>query len=238
LENGYLFGGVRLAVDLNVEEGYTFTITSVEPTVIDLATEFTFLFYKDVDGLPGSGVTASSTGTIKHNATTGINFDYYFHRYLVELDTPVTLGEGNYWMEIETNAVGWESTSASVIGHPGVFNSSETGGEWQYSSNGSEYVYNLNGLCELVTSIPGGQISQDNDIMVFPNPSDDFITIKINNLYENSTEVDIYDSYGRLAMNRHFIQETKLDISSLPSGIYYLKILSERTYAIRKIIVN
>ncbi|NOU46177.1 MAG: T9SS type A sorting domain-containing protein [Bacteroidales bacterium] len=238
LENGYLFGSIRLAVDIIVEEGYTFTITSVEPTVIDLATEFTFLFYKDEDGFPGDTVTATTTGTITHNTTTGMNFLYYFHRYHIELDTPVILEEGIYWMEIVTNAIGWESTSVSVIGHPGVFNNPDTGGEWQYSSNGSEYVYNVNGLCELVTSIPNNSLSEDNDIMVFPNPSDDHITLKINNIHERSIEVNIFDSLGRIVMNSNFNQETDLDISSLPSGIYYIKIFSEEINEIRKIIVN
>jgi len=236
LENGYVFGDVRLAVDIIVDEGYTFTITSIEPTVIDLTSNLEFIFYKDVDGLPGEGIVASATGTIVHDANMGANFDYYFHRYLVDLNTPVVLGEGTYWMEILTNAVGWESTSVSIIGNPGVFTNED--GEWTYSSNNSEFVYNINGLCELATSIPNSELSHDGDILVYPNPADDQITIKMNDFNEIVTEVLIYDSYGRLVKNNKINREAIIDISTLKSGIYFIKINDRVNNIVRKIVVN
>lgn len=238
LEDGYGFGSTRLAVDLIVEENHTFTINSIEPTVLDLATEFSVIIYKDVNGLPGAGITASSTGFITHNTTTGFSFGYYFHRYLVELSTPITLEEGTYWMEILTNAAGWESTSLNIIGNSGVFNNSDTGGEWVYSSDGSELVYNINGICELVTSISNNEDSKDIDIKIYPNPAGDYLSIKRNNLNEESTEIFIYDSFGRMVKNSTFVGETNLNISTLSSGVYYMKFCNNKNSIVHKVVVN
>lgn len=238
LENAYVFGDVRLAADLVVEDGYNFTITSVEPTVVNFATEFEFLFYDDAEGLPGSKLVAVSAGTITHNVTTGYNFDYYFHRYSVDLDTPVTLPEGKYWMEIITDALGWESTSADIIEKPLVFNSANTGGQWVYSSNNSEFVYKIIGLCDIETSVQDNNFSKDNNFIAYPNPADNSVSIKLNNFNNEETNVNIYDSYGHLVLSKNFFNEVELNTSNLSVGVYYLKVKTGKTIEGQKIMIK
>jgi len=238
LENAYVFGDVRLAVDIVVEDGYNFTITSVEPTVVNFATEFMFLFYYDSDGFPGSNVVASSTGTITHNITTGYNFDYYFHRYSVDLDTPVTLPAGRYWMEIVTDALGWESTSVEIIENPLVFNSADIGGKWEYSSNSSEGVYKINGLCDIETSVQNNNFSKGNNFIVYPNPADNSVSIKLTNFNNEETYVNLYDSYGHLVLSKNFYNEVELNTSSLSAGVYYLKLKTGKTVEGQKIMIK
>lgn len=156
MENGYTNTGVELAIDIEVQSGQTFTISSIDINTAGLATEFSFVFYEDVDGLPGNQIIASVPGTIVHNKVIGFHDVYlrYFHQYTIELANPVLLTPGLVWMKCITNAEAWESTSADLIGYPGVFRSGATGNQWVYSSNGSDFVYKLNGLCETVSNFP------------------------------------------------------------------------------------
>lgn len=156
MENGYTFGGIQLAIDIEVQSGQTFTISSIDINTGDLATTFSFVFFKDVDGLPGDQIVATATGNIVQNRVIGHHnvFLIYFHQYSIELTTPVVLSPGLYWMQCTSNALAWESTSSDINGFPGAFKSEATGNVWVYSSNGSDFVYKVNGLCETVTDFP------------------------------------------------------------------------------------
>lgn len=160
MENGYTFGGVQLAIDIDVPSGQTFTISSIDINTGGMATTFSFEFLKDVDGLPGDEVIASATGNIVHNKVIGYHDVYlmYFHQYTIELNTPVVLNPGKYWMKCTSDATAWESTSSNIIGHPGAFKSQASGDEWMYSSTNSEYVYIIGGLCN---TLEGPAIATD-----------------------------------------------------------------------------
>lgn len=57
-------------------------------------------------------------------------------------------------------------------------------------------------------------------LQVFPNPSADFIYVK--GLVEK-TEVKIYTSGGKLIKTQTIFVEEKIDIKSLPSGVYFIQ---------------
>lgn len=218
LENAYaLGGGVRLAVDITVDDNKTFTITSVEPSVVNFATNFSFVFYKDADGFPGSEIVASANGTITHNITTGYAFDYYFHRYAVELDNPVILSTGTYWMEMLSDAIGWEATSADVIGHPGAFNSDLTGGKWEYSSTGMEFVYKLNGTCnDTVSSIAESNLQ---DINIF-NANNE-LNVDLGNSGLTRATISVYNINGqKMFTAKQSDVLSKYNLSGFRPGIY------------------
>jgi predicted extracellular nuclease len=76
------------------------------------------------------------------------------------------------------------------------------------------------------------------DFSVFPNPSNDFINIQINN-NENLKEVKLYDISGKMIYlqtikDNNSIQ--KMDISTLSNGVYFVEIISEKAVATKKII--
>ncbi len=58
------------------------------------------------------------------------------------------------------------------------------------------------------------------DLQVFPNPSNDFITIRSTDL-DPSGDIEIYDQHGRLVIQQAF-DGTQIDLSSLPKGMYHL----------------
>lgn len=147
-ENGYFFAQQRLATDITVEDGQ-FTIHSVEPNIVQCATNFNFVFYTSVDGLPGAEIM-STGGTITDQMSAGADFSVYFNRYVVALDTPITLTAGTYWMEIQTDGTGWETTTASVQGQYAAFRNVNSN-QWLLSAD-EEYVYKINGSCGVICS--------------------------------------------------------------------------------------
>ena len=59
------------------------------------------------------------------------------------------------------------------------------------------------------------------DGVLFPNPAKNEITLKINALFNN---IEIFDSRGRLVL---VSKEKTIDISSLTSGVYFVKVITE-----------
>jgi len=218
LENGYLLDGISLAVDIDVEEGIQFTIQSVIPTTVGYSTYFQFKFYENEDGLPGQEITTVN-GSIVHDWITGMNFDIPFHRYTVELETPVVLTPGKYWMEMLSNAVAWESTSVSVLGLPGVF---DNGSGWVYTSNGSEYVYALNGVCE---DYLGMSDMNSFDFAYWPNPVKDELNFNSNRKVQT---IEIFNMSGqKISEMKLNTASGKVSTNNLSSGVYLFRAILE-----------
>lgn len=79
-----------------------------------------------------------------------------------------------------------------------------------------------------------------NEVLVFPNPVSDFIKIRMFN-YQGPLTVSIFDVNGRM-INRvseaQFNFEKTIDMTSLQSGIYFLRIEGNGFKQNRKLIVN
>jgi hypothetical protein len=82
----------------------------------------------------------------------------------------------------------------------------------------------------------------DSDVTIYPNPASDFITIS--NLSENERFgfVEITDVSGRNIYSGYLrAGATRIEISEIPSGLYFVKIFSEKNHAspiIRKLLVR
>lgn len=64
------------------------------------------------------------------------------------------------------------------------------------------------------------------ELNVFPNPTQDFIQIRFNEL-PNHSEFSLFDLTGKLLQNENISsEETQLDLNAYPNGIYVLKIYS------------
>jgi len=81
-------------------------------------------------------------------------------------------------------------------------------------------------------------VNLDNvDFIVYPNPTEG--ELNINALNENSYKIAIVNSLGKLT-NEFTFKSTisRLDLSHLESGVYFLKITSENATSIKKIVVK
>ncbi|MBN8702083.1 MAG: T9SS type A sorting domain-containing protein [Bacteroidetes bacterium] len=75
------------------------------------------------------------------------------------------------------------------------------------------------------------------EVLVYPNPATEEVTIKLTNA-ENATAT-IYN-YNSVAVKKVALTEveTKLNISELPAGMYFVEVLSNETKEIKKMIKN
>jgi Bacterial Ig-like domain (group 2). len=218
LEDGFVFAGdsnQRLAVDIDVPSGSNFTINSVQPTVINYATSFKFTFYKDNNGLPGE-IINTQNGSIDHDEVTGLNFEYYFHRYNVKLDSPLTFTEGKYWMEIESDALGWESTTLGPLGLAGAA-LNDNNSEWHLIEGENEFVYSLNGIC-ISDELSTNENFSKTGLTYYPNPVNDDLSVYAN---KNIVSIEVFNFAGQKAISKTFnSKDTRLDVSKLLPGVY------------------
>ena len=84
-------------------------------------------------------------------------------------------------------------------------------------------------------------LSEANGVMLFPNPVSRELNIQIQGTTPSVFSVELHDLQGNLLIDRHFKwfdqgSEVLLDIGNLKSGIYLVKIKTNSTYTIRKMI--
>lgn len=86
---------------------------------------------------------------------------------------------------------------------------------------------NVNNQCSSTTFIPDTD-EKKVAVSVFPNPSSNVLNVKINveNLKKNDMSIKLFDLFGNEVTESVILNEntTKIDISSLKSGLYFYKI--------------
>jgi photosystem II stability/assembly factor-like uncharacterized protein len=109
-------------------------------------------------------------------------------------------------------------------------------GDWTYTVTGSNngcisthtlYVHNI--LCTGIIELGSNNASFN----VYPNPTVDNVTLKMNGSKNLDVTIEVFDVSGKLVMkqNSSFTKdkpENKLNISTLANGIYYLKVVSKQ----------
>ncbi|WP_141655488.1 T9SS type A sorting domain-containing protein, partial [Roseivirga seohaensis] len=106
-------------------------------------------------------------------------------------------------------------------------------------SNLGETSMAVSAIGEVVTGIDDGTVSSE-DLLVYPNPANDFLTIDLSNTGYVFVNLDLIDMKGLTLLSRKQISEKVLiiDVSSYSSGIY-LVVLSDGYSTIkRKIIIE
>lgn len=74
------------------------------------------------------------------------------------------------------------------------------------------------------------------DVKVFPNPANQFAVFEFNEIPDL---IRIYDMQGRIIINNRLISDTyRLDLSRFNKGIYHYSILSDKTVATGKLIIE
>lgn len=218
IENGGFLGGEqsqKLAIDLPIGSS-AFTLYGFEPTVAGTATSFNFIFYDDNAGLPGAQI-GTRTGTIAGSTVTGTNFGYDFIKYTVTFDSPIDFAANTrYWVEMTSDAVAWESTTASGLGSKDAFMNTGTSGAWTIGT--TDYVFNP--ICtNLAVNEPGNK-----RISFYPNPVKDVLTINSKN---KIITVHVYNVAGQKMPVSSKFENGKIDMSKFAPGLYIISTIDE-----------
>ena len=114
--------------------------------------------------------------------------------------------------------------------------------EWDYSfenASGTYYSESLSGVKSTTLGVTGIGNTSAGEVEMYPNPATDQIIISINAEQFSTTLVTIIDTKGNVVMeNRMEDAQATLNISSLESGIYFVKVDSDQFNKITKLIVK
>lgn len=79
---------------------------------------------------------------------------------------------------------------------------------------------------------------ETNGVVLYPNPAKDNLTVSSNNA-SNIEELQIFDLYGKLIVSQKYSSnDVKLNISKLNNGIYLVKIKTDRSFEIKRLVKN
>lgn len=109
------------------------------------------------------------------------------------------------------------------------------GGGWNNVgvANGSFMIRPVMGDTNLFAGIQ--QLDYNSDILIFPNPSQGLITIKASERFNPQT-LELYSIEGHLIDRRDY--STSLDYTRLSSGLYLIKVISDKGVVTKKITIQ
>lgn len=78
--------------------------------------------------------------------------------------------------------------------------------------------------------------TENDNLSIYPNPAKDMITLATSNITGEST-LSVYDVKGCLVMEKQINSGlSDIDISALPSGVFVVKLLNEKTLSVKKFV--
>jgi Secretion system C-terminal sorting domain/GEVED domain len=94
-------------------------------------------------------------------------------------------------------------------------------------------------LTNLKASAEGVEINSTGNVFeIYPNPTHDELYIKIINMENDLVSLSIFNSHGEKIVNDTFSNKINLNMSTFPSGIYFLKLQSGKINEVRKFIIK
>jgi hypothetical protein len=176
---------------------------------------------------------------------------------VTEVDSEFAIGEERKRITMESTFDGhidiWLSGLGSKIAgylQPGspLF-APDAGSEFScyLNENSGEYYYGDKdpSLCMIpstgsacnTTSVDDTDLSEG--ILIYPNPTDGFITIEIDNKIDGRITTQLFSMNGKLMFNKaHKGNELIMDLSNLNSGIYLLKVSQSSKNSYHKIVIQ
>ena len=81
------------------------------------------------------------------------------------------------------------------------------------------------------------------DLKIFPNPANDVINIKFSNVKDQKVALELISVTGQQLRYREFFAEAgssseNINVTTLPEGIYFLRIIGEEEVLIRKLLIK
>lgn len=156
----------------------------------------------------------------------------------------VCFGEALGWMESYPNS--GEYTLMDVHGAGAQRSDPKCGdpADYPYGNGPQGDVIRIFNYVRLVRDIPlgiGDNVDESNSkVTVFPNPSNDFVNIKIDGLNKvNTCSVEIVNQLGQTEISYPIESDNIiLDVKGLSSGVYFVKVLYDNNEIVKQLIIN
>lgn len=75
-------------------------------------------------------------------------------------------------------------------------------------------------------------------LVLFPNPAQNEITIYANNSISSSAQIEIHNALGQLIYKNGFVNSGKIDISGFQSGVYFVKVIADNNQSFTKKLIK
>ena len=132
-------------------------------------------------------------------------------------------------------------TATSYSGYY-FFNWTENG---NIVSTDSIYTFTVNSNRSLVAnfnliiSVP--EINDNNDIILYPNPANNYFNVCLNTEIDKNTIIQVYDIFGKLIVSQISTNEAliKVNVEGFKKGVYYITVMQkDKRILTKKFIVN
>ncbi len=101
-----------------------------------------------------------------------------------------------------------------------------------------EGIVNTDALKITVTAVLGNEPVYDG-VEVFPNPTEQSITITLEKVVKGNTNLELIDIQGRALLQREITEEkTNVNLQNFPAGAYLLRVLQGEKVLVRKVVKN
>ena len=138
-------------------------------------------------------------------------------------DTLVSDSSGGYWILRNSYSTSWGNNGYLYISY----------GSDCVGAN-ADYIDYKGGTNSGINSYT---VNRTNDILIYPNPANDIITIEENSLINKNGLISIYNIQGQIVLEQT-LQDAKsqIDISSLEKGVYFVKVNNRNGMQVRKVV--
>lgn len=229
-ENSAQMRGRSIADDFIVPEGQQFTFTKFTLSTLQLGNikNASFNIRKSVNDLPGEilysveKVGPKTENFFGYHTVGGFPLDVVAVDLEFEWNQPMELAPGKYFIEVYnvngvlyTDYLGWENTSVPGVGSNSLF--SYDGGETWETDEGYNGVFKIDGFTKALLST-NDTIAETTT--VYPNPVTDILNIRSKNTIN---KVTVFNAVGQVVKTIDDLKDNRIDLSNLPSGIYFVK---------------
>jgi len=232
-ETGGSMVGVSLADDFIVPEDKKFTFTKFKMSTLQLGNikKATINVRSSQNDMPGEilfsfeNVGPKTENFYGYHTVGGYPLDVVAADLEFEWNQPVELLPGKYFIEVIstpqpfTDYQRWEATS-----QPGTGSDSYTsydGGESWEANAGYNFVFEVSGFTKQFLAVDD---LKNNTISVYPNPVSDVLNI---NSIKQIKKVVVYNSVGQMVKTSDKLQDSKLDVSDLSQGLFFVNAILE-----------
>jgi hypothetical protein len=74
---------------------------------------------------------------------------------------------------------------------------------------------------------------------VYPNPSQQFINVQLNDVTDKITKIELIDLLGKtIYVNNFYENKIQIPVSNLTNGTYFIKVYSNDKVLMRKLFIN
>ena len=151
------------------------------------------------------------------------------------ITSPALQGDGVCWLGTDKGLMKFNDSQWTVFNTDNSGLPSNDVHSVVVDNDGTKWIGTGNGLAKFnLTTTIGQESIFNHEFGLFPNPANDFITLKISGEIQNTT-VDILNIQGKTIKTFNLNNnETRMDVSSFPAGVYLVTIQSDENHFIKK----